>query len=333
MTTHTDLKLLSKSISKSLSLILILAAFLLFSTPSSFAAAGQKTFASPQEAAKAFADACEKQDTATLVSLLGPGGEELINSGDEQQDTRRRERFATLAKESTEVRPDPYYPERFLVYVGKRNWPLPIPIVKKGDAYGFDPAVARTEILARRVGHNELDAIEFLHGFVRLEIEYAYSDSNHNGMRDYAQSLVSTPGQQDGLYWEAQEGQPASPAADFVADILSYGYELPAPGESMLFHGYVFKILKAQGSHAAGGARDYVVTDVMIGGFAMIAYPAEYAASGVKTFIVNLDDVVWEKDLGAKTTALASATKAYDPGSGWVESPREEPEKPADTKP
>lgn len=320
MTTHTNLK--------SLSIILILAAFLVLAVPPSFAAAGQKTFASPQEAAKAFADACEKQDTATLVSLLGPGGEELINSGDDAQDTRRRERFAAMAKESTDVRPDPYYPDRFLVYVGNHNWPLPIPIVKKGDSYGFDPAVGRKEILARRVGHNELDAIEFLHGFVRAEIEYAYSDSNHNGMRDYAQSLVSTSGTQDGLYWEAQEGSPASPAADFVAEFLAYGYELPAPGESMIFHGYVFKILKAQGAHAAGGARDYVVKDVMIGGFAMIAYPAEYAASGVKSFLVNQDDVVWEKDLGEKTKTLASALKAYDPGPGWKESPREEPEKP-----
>jgi hypothetical protein len=325
MTTHTNLK--------SLSIVLILAAFLVFAAPPSFAAAGQKTFASPQEAAKAFADACEKQDTATLVSLLGPGGEELINSGDEQQDNRRRERFATLAKESTDVRPDPYYPDRFLVYVGNRKWPLPIPIVKVGDAYGFDPAVARTEILARRVGHNELDAIEFLHGFVRTEVEYAYSDANHNGMREYAQSLISTPGKQDGLYWETPDGQPAGPAADFVAQILGYGYELPAPGESMMFHGYVFKILKAQGPHAPGGARDYVVKDDMIGGFAMIAYPAEYASSGVKTFIVNQDDVVWEKDLGANTTALASAAKSYDPGPGWIESPREEPEKPADAKP
>jgi hypothetical protein len=326
MTTHTNLK--------SLSIVLILAAFVVFAGLPSLAATGQKTFASPQEAAKAFADACEKQDTATLVSLLGPGGEELINSGDETQDTRRRERFAALAKESTEVRPDPYYPDRFLVYVGGRSWPLPIPIVKIGDAYGFDPSIARTEILARRVGKNELDAIEFLHGFVRAEVEYAYSDSNHNGdMRDYAQSLASTPGKQDGLYWETQDGQPAGPGADFAAEMIAYGYDLPDSGESLRYHGYIFKILKAQGSHATGGARDYVVQGSMIGGFAMVAYPVEYAVSGVKTFIVNQDDTVWEKDLGAKTKAMAEALKAYDPDKGWVESPREEPEKAADAKP
>lgn len=325
MTTHTNLKLLS--------IILILAAFFVLAVPPTLAAAGQKTFASPQEAAKAFADACEKQDTATLVSLLGPGGEELINSGDEQQDNRRRERFATLAKESTDVRPDPYYPDRFLVYVGNRKWPLPVPIVKIGDSYGFDASVARTDILARRVGKNELDAIELLHGFVRAEVEYAYSDSNHNEMRDYAQSLTSTSGKEDGLYWETADGQPAGPGAEFAAELAAFGYALPAPGEPMLYHGYFFKILKAQGAHATGGARDYVVKGSMIGGFAMIAYPAEYASSGVKTFIVNQDDVVWEKDLGAKTTALASATKSYDPGPGWVESPREEPEKAADAKP
>lgn len=317
----------------SFSKMLIFGAFLMFSATVTFAAAGKKTFASPQEAAKAFADACEKQDTAALIALVGPGSEELINSGDQTQDTRRRERFAALAKESTEVRPDPYYPDRFLVYVGGRSWPLPIPIVKIGEAYRFDASVARADILARRVGKNELDAIEFLHGFVRAEVEYAYSDSNHNDMRDYAQTLVSTPGKQDGLYWETQDGQPAGPGADFAAEFIAYGYDLPAAGEPMLYHGYIFKILKAQGAHAAGGARDYVVKDAMIGGFAMVAYPAEYAVSGVKTFLVNQDDVVWEKDLGPKTKVLAAATKAYDPDKGWVESPQVEPENSAETKP
>jgi len=298
--------------SRSSSMMLIFAAFLILSGAATFAAPGQKTFASPQEAAKAFVDACEKQDTAALIGLLGPGGEGLINSGDQTQDTRRRERFAALAKESTEVRPDPYYPERFLVYVGGRSWPLPIPIVKIGDAYGFDPNVARTEILARRVGKNELDAIELLHGFVRAEVDYAYSDSNHDDMRDYAQSLVSTPGKQDGLYWETADGQPAGPGADFAAELIAFGYDLPAPGEPMLFRGYIYKILKAQGAHAAGGARDYVVKGSMIGGFAMVAYPAEYAVSGVKTFVVNQDDVVWEKDLGAKTKVLAAAMTESD---------------------
>jgi hypothetical protein len=317
----------------SFSKMLIFAAFLMLSVTATFAAPGQKTFASPQEAAKAFADACEKQDTAALISLVGPGSEELINSGDQAQDTRRRERFAALAKESTEVRPDPYYPDRFLVYVGGRNWPLPIPIVKIGDSYGFDASVARTDILARRVGKNELDAIELLHGFVRAEVEYAYSDSNHNDMRDYAQSLVSTPGKQDGLCWETADGQPAGPGADFAAELIAFGYDLPAPGEPMLYHGYIFKILKAQGAHATGGARDYVAKGSMIGGFAMVAYPAEYAVSGVKTFVVNQDDVVWEKDLGTKTKVLATAMKAYDPDKGWVESPRVEPEDSAETKP
>jgi hypothetical protein len=325
MTTHKN--------PSSFSRMLIFAAFLALSATLTFAAPGQKTFASPQEAAKAFADACEKQDTAALIALVGPGSEELINSGDQAQDTRRRERFAALAKESTDVRPDPYYPDRFLVYVGGRSWPLPIPIVKIGDDYRFDASVARTDILARRIGKNELDAIEFLHSFVRAEVEYAYSDSNHDDMRDYAQSLVSTPGKQDGLYWETADGQFDGPGVDFAADLIAYGYDLPASGEPMLYRGYIYKILKAQGAHATGGARDYVVKGSMIGGFAMVAYPAEYGVSGVKTFVVNQDDVVWEKDLGAKTKVLAAALKAYDPDKGWVESPRIEPETSAETKP
>jgi Protein of unknown function (DUF2950) len=286
--------------------------------------AAQTVFPSPEEAAKAFAAACEKQDAAALVSLLGPGGEDLFNSGDETQDSRRMDRFAAMAKESLEVKTDPVDLERYVVYVGPRGWPLPIPIVKVKDSYRFDAAAARGEILARRVGRNELDAIASLRGFVQAEIDYAYSDVNKNGLREYAQTLVSTPGKHDGLYWEPKEKEPISPATDFVEQALSEGYTLPGPNESFTYHGYVFKILKAQGKNAAGGARDYVVRGDMIGGFAMVATPAEYAVSGVKTFLVNQDGVVWEKDLEANTKSFAATVKLYDPDKSWTESPVEE---------
>ncbi len=288
--------------------------------------ADQKVFASPQEAANAYLAACEKQDTAALISLLGPGSEVLISSGDDTQDTRRRERFVAMAKEELEVKPDPAALERYLIYVGKRDWPLPIPIVKVKDSYRFDTSAAQQEILARRVGRNELDAIAFLRGFVQAEIDYAYSDVNKNGLRDYAQSLVSEEGKHDGLFWVPKEDEAISPVADFVDQAQAEGYTLPAPGEPFAYHGYVFKILKSQGPNASGGARDYVVRGDMIGGFAMVATPAEYALSGVKSFLVNQDGVVWEKDLATKTKAFGSTVKAYDPDKTWTESPREEAE-------
>jgi hypothetical protein len=285
------------------------------------AAVAQTVFASPEEAAKAFVAACEKQDTAALVSLLGPGSEDLIVSGDETQDAGRMDRFAAMAKESLAVKTDPVDLGRYVVYVGPRNWPLPIPIVKVKDSYRFDSAAAKDEILARRVGRNELNAIAFLRGFVQAEIDFAYSDANKNGLRDYAQTLISEPGKRDGLYWEPKEDDPISPAADFVEQ---EGYTLPGPNEPFTYHGYSFKILKGQGKDAAGGARDYLVRGDMIGGFAMVATPTEYAVSGVKTFLVNQDGVVWEKDLGARTKAFGATAKLYDPDRSWVESPVEE---------
>jgi hypothetical protein len=293
----------------------------------------QKTFASPQEAAKAFATACEQQDTKAMLNLLGPGGEELVNSGDEVQDNHRRERFAALSKESLEIRPDPIHLERFLVYVGNRSWPLPIPIIKEGDSYRFDTSGAKADILARRIGRNELDAIELLRSFVQAQIDYAYSDLNSSGMRDYAQKIISDPGTRNGLYWEAKEGEPASPIADLVAHAMEQGYELPAPGQRFIYHGYEFRVLKAQGPNAVGGSRDYVVRGEMIGGFAFVAYPADYAVSGVKAIVVNQDGVVWEKDMGDKTRTLAAAIKIYNPDKSWIESPKEEIETESASKP
>jgi Protein of unknown function (DUF2950) len=297
-----------------------------FAAQSSSPASTQKLFSSPEEAAKAYAAACEQQDPAALLALLGSANQELVNSGDASQDTRRRERFANMAKESLEVQPDPYDTTRFLVYVGNRHWPLPIPIVKSNNSFRFDPAAAKAEILARRIGHNELDAIAFLRQFVLAEIDYAYADLNQNGVREYTRNIVSTPGTYDGLYWESVEGGPVSPLAEVVEKAIAQGYVLAGPGEPFTYHGYVFRILTSQGPNASGGARDYIGHDYMIGGFAMAAYPLEYAVSGVKTFLVNQDGIVSEKDLGANSNKIAAAFKSYDPDKTWKESPQEESE-------
>lgn len=298
------------------------------------ASAKQKTFASPEDAAKAYAAACEQQDTASLQGLLGPGNDELINSGDESQDKRRRERFATMARESLDVHQDPYNSERFMVYVGTREWPLPIPIIKDGDAYRFDTSAARTEILARRIGHNELDAIAFLRDIVQAQIDFAYADQKEPAaIREYAQNIMSDPDKHNGLYWDAKDGDPPSPLADPIAKAISQGYELTEPGQPFLYHGYIFRILKAQGNNAAGGARDYFVQGKMMGGFAAVASPAEYATTGVKTFVVNQDGTVQEKDLGASGTKAADSITTYNPDKTWMESPREETEQETASKP
>jgi len=286
-------------------------------------ALSQRVFTTPEEASQALVNAEEHNDSTELVKILGSSAKDLIVSGDEIQDTRRRERFAAMAKEALKVAPDPANHERLLVSVGKDEWPLPIPLVKTGGGYRFDAAAAQVEILARRIGHNELHTIETLRRLVDAEREYAYSDVNKNGMRDYAQRFASTPGKRDGLYWEPQSGEPESPLAALVEEAAAEGYEPIANAQPSPYHGYVFRILKAQGPDAAGGAHEYVVRGDMIGGFAIVAYPIEYGITGVKTFLVSHADTVWEKDLGAQTKAIASAIKRYNPDKTWQESPHE----------
>ncbi|MGB8675865.1 MAG: DUF2950 domain-containing protein, partial [Candidatus Acidiferrales bacterium] len=295
--------------------------------PQSPTNAAQTVFSTPQAAADALVVAAAQPDSTALLNLLGPGGADIVKSGDPAQDRSRLDHFSALAKESLSVEPDPNQLGRFIVYVGSSHWPLPIPIVpvKSGEttSYRFDAAGAKSEILARRVGRNELDAIAFLRAFDDAEMQFAYTDVNRNGMRDYAEQLRSDPGERDGLYWDDSEGAPESPLAPIIEQAIAEGYELPPSGEPFTLHGYVFRVLKGQGSKAPGGARDYVVQGDMIGGFAMIAYPTDYAVTGVKTFVVNQDGIVYEKDLGPSTSREAAAIKLYNPDKSWSESPVE----------
>ncbi len=280
-------------------------------------------FSTPEDAAKALVEACERHDTAALTAILGPDAGDLLNSGDPVQDTARLDRFVRRAQEGLRVEPDPFAAGRLVIIVGKDRWPVPLPIVKASDGYRFDAGAAKAEILARRVGRNELAAIAALRDFVAAELEYAYTDSDKNGIHDYAQQILSDPGQRNGLYWEVKDGEPPSPLARIVGRVTAEGYELPQPGEPVMYHGYAFRVLKAQGRHVTDGARDYVVRGLMIGGFALVAYPVDYGVSGVKTFVVNQGGVVWEKDLGPRTTAVASAIRRYNPDATWKLSPLE----------
>ena len=305
-----------------LRLTLALAIVVALSSPG-LAAQAAKVFATPEEAAKAFVDACERHDTVALTSILGSDADELIRSGDAVQDTIRLDRFVRRAKEALRVEADPFRPGQLLMIVGKDGWPAPLPIVKAGAGYRFDASAAKAEILAQRIGRNELNAIATLRDLGQAEQDYAYADPSKSGIHDYAQQIPSDPGRRNGLYWQAGDGEASSPLSGVVSRAAAQGYEPPAPGKPMIHHGYVFRILTSQGPNAAGGARDYVVRNVMIGGFAMVAYPVEYGVSGVKTFVVNHDGIVWEKDLGPRTTAIASAMRRYNPDKTWKASPQE----------
>ena len=306
-------------------LILVPAASAKAATPT----AGPELFPSADAAAQALLAANEKNDVAALAKILGPDATEIISSGDGVQDSRRRSRFVARAKEGFKVIPDPADIRHYLIAIGPDEWPLPIPIVQASRADGtsgfqFDPAEAKVEILARRVGRNELATIDTLRMLVEAEVEYSYQDLDQNGMRDYAQHFVSAPGKKNGLYWAAQANQPQSPLSAFYEKQQEEGYELFQQDKPSPYHGYIFRILKAQGPDAIGGARSYLVRGDMIGGFAFVAYPTEYAVSGVKTFIVDYDGIVYEKDLGPNTKALATAMTTFNPDKTWMRSPEED---------
>ncbi len=276
----------------------------------------QKSFQSPEEAAKALFDAARAGDKKEMLAIFGPAGKEVISSGDEVADKIGRERFikAYEAMNKLEKETD----NKVTLIVGDHDWPFPIPIVKKGGTWIFDTMAGKEELLNRRIGRNELNTIQTCLAFVDAQREYAMKDRDSDKVREYAQKFRSTPGKKDGLYWEAKEGDVQSPLGGLAAKAVKEGYTPGKPGQGPEpYHGYYFKILKAQGRNAPGGAYDYVVNGNMIGGFALVAYPAEYGASGIMTFIVNHDGVVYEKDLGKETAKIASAMTKFDPDKTW----------------
>jgi hypothetical protein len=287
---------------------LTLAAALLHAAPQ----AAQQTFATPQEAAQALVAAAEHNDTAALLKVLGPGSKDIVESGDPAEDKNSRAEFVERAHAKTDVEIGPGNPDRAVLVVGQNDWPFPVPLSRQDGRWHFDAVRGRTEILARRIGRNELAAIEVSRGFVEAQMQYAARDRNADGTLQYAPKIIATAGKKDGLYWEGEADNLVPKAfADAAAAMFAQGKK-PVP-----YHGYYFHILKAQGPDAAGGAMDYVVKGKMIGGFAMVAFPAEYGVSGVQTFLVNHRGLVYEKDLGSATGTLARQMVRFNPDKTW----------------
>jgi hypothetical protein len=284
---------------------------------SAFAAdAKQKSFKSPEEAVKALIDAVKGDDTKALLTIFGPAGKELIFSGDEVADKAGRDRFIKAYEEMNKLVSE--NDKKVILHVGNEEWPFPIPVIKKGENWFFDTKAGKEEILNRRIGRNELNAIQVCLAIVDAQREYALKDRDGDGLLEYAQKFGSEKGKKDGLYWEAKEGEEQSPLGPLAAKAVKEGYGgKKSGGKPSPYHGYYYKILKAQDKNAPGGAYDYVVKGKMIGGFALVAYPAEYGNSGVMTFMVNQDGVVYEKDLGKNTEKIATTMKKYDPDKTW----------------
>ena len=299
---------------------LFLAVVMIFSvaSPPSFAAStGQRSFSSPDDAVKALADAVRGHDEKELLLILGPGGRELVSSGDEVADRTDREQFVEAYDRKNSI--ERKSATTSVLRVGPDNWPMPIPIVKKGGKWAFDIGKGKQEILKRRIGRNELHVIDVLDAYVDAQLEYAGKDCRGAGKVEFAQKLISSEGARDGLYWEAKEGEPPSPLGPLMARAAAEGYGNLSP-----FHGYYFKILKGQGKHAVGGTYQYVVKDRMLLGFGLVAYPAEYGNSGVMTFMVNQAGTVYEKNLGKDTRRRAEAMELFDPDKSWKAVKREE---------
>ncbi len=281
----------------------------LFASPSRAQQAGQKTFASPEEASKALYAAAKSNDEKTLLDLLGPEGKEIVSSGDEAEDAESRANYAKRYEEMNRLVKEPN--GTVTLYIGAHNWPYPIPIVNKGNAWYFDTAMGKQEILFRRVGRNEVSAIHVCRQLAAAQKEY-YSQQ-HN---EYARKIHSEEGKHDGLYWKTAESEPQSPIGPLVAQAVSDDETKSRGTEPVPFRGYYFHILTRQGKNAPGGAKSYLVDGKMTG-FAFVAYPAFYRSSGVKTFVVSEDGVVYEKDLGKKTETIAISMREFNPDSSW----------------
>jgi hypothetical protein len=288
--------------------------FALADMPSA-AGAAQKRFASAEEAVRAFVTALRNDDTKELSAILGPGGGDLLFSGDPVNDRQRRELFVKDYDEKNKL--DPRGDSAILV-IGKVDWPFPIPVVKKGETWFFDTDRGREEILNRRIGRNELNTVQVCLAIVDAQREYAMKDREGDGLLKYAQQFRSAPGTRNGLYWQTKEGEEPSPLGPLVAQARTEGHgRQKLPEHPIPYNGYYYRMLKAQGKHALGGAYDYLVNGKMVGGFAVVAFPATYGNSGVMTFIVNHDGVVYQKDLGKNTGKVATAMKIFDPDASW----------------
>jgi len=293
--------------------ILPAALLLILCCPLAVRAQEQKGFATPREAAAALFKAAADNDVAELKAIFGPEGEDFIATADPVQDKNQAAAFAERATRKNSVVINAKNPNHATVLVGEEGWPLPVPLVKKGAKWYFDSKAGHDEILYRRIGANELDAITVCRGFVDAQVEYALEVHDDSGVHQYAQRVVSTEGKQDGLAWKNPDGSWGGPVGEAIAESIEQGYTT----SGQAYHGYYFKVLKGQGPAAPLGELDYVINGVMIGGFALVAWPAEYKVTGVQTFIVSYNGIVYQKDLGPETSNIVRDMERYNPDKTW----------------
>ena len=286
---------------------------MLSATQSSAQTVNAKSFDNPQQAVDALIDAADRFDVADLKALFGSAGADIVLSGEDAQDRQRAKDFVAQARQKQSVSMDPKSAARAFLLVGDHDWPFPVPIVKRTRKWSFDAKAGRQEILYRRIGGNELDAIAICRGFVDAQHEYALKPREGYDVNQYAQRIISTPGTQDGLAWQKADGTWDGPVGEAIARAITQGY---ARGEP--YHGYFFKVLTGQGPAAPLGQLDFVVKGAMIGGFALVAAPAEYGVTGVKTFLVSHDGVVYQKDLGARTLGEFTRMTRFNPDRSWA---------------
>jgi hypothetical protein len=314
-----------KQLMKSITVVLLLATAQLVNAaqpaPVTQKTVVQKIFASPEEAVKALVETLRNHDKNSLLAVIGPSSRSWLSSGDQVADQKEIEKFLAAYDRKNSI--SQAGGDKAILLVGEDDWPFPAPMVRKGKGWIFDAVAGGEEITNRRVGRNELDAIQTLLAVVDAQREYAANDPDGNGYHDYARRFASSKGKKDGLFWPARAGEPLSPLGPLVAAAAREGYGKKSGsgksgGKPAAYHGYRYRILEAQGKDAPGGAYSYLVNGKMIGGFAIVAYPARYGVSGIMTFLVNHDGVVYQKNLGNTTEADALGMRRYNPDSSWT---------------
>ena len=277
----------------------------------------QRTFASPEEAVRALADAVKAEKLDEVMAIFGPESQQLVDASDPATGRRNRQVFMAAFKEGWQLIDQA--PNHKVLVIGNESWPFPVPLVNEANKWRFDTAAGKEEVIARRIGQNELAAIQTCHAYINAQHRYAQDGHDGKPAGLYATRLRSDPGRQNGLYWPAARGQKLSPLGDLVAEAAAEGRDLEKPAPPAPFHGYYFKILTAQGPKAAGGAKSYVVNGEMSGGFALVAWPSQYDATGVMTFVVNQDGIIRQKDLGPETSTIVGAMTQFNPDASWNE--------------
>jgi len=276
-------------------------------------AAHAETFDTPQQAADAMVEAADKFDATAFSRILGPGQKDVVLTGNVADDRNNAKAFAAAAHDKMSVQVDPKDADRAVLIIGKQDWPFPVPIVKRHGKWSFDAVAGREELLNRRIGANELDAIAICHGYVEAQYDYAYQPRDGYAAHEYAQRIISTPGKRDGLAWQNADGTWGGPVGEKIARAIQQGYS----SKTEPYHGYFFKVLKRQGPAAPHGSMDYVVKGVMIGGFALVASPAEYGKTGIMTFLVSQTGTVYQKDLGPGTAQAFRTMQQFNPDKTW----------------